>query len=187
MKTIVHSTSIGALNSILKLGMILDQDMRRSLNIAQIEEGTTGRKLGHYTDPLEDTNFWKKVDEAKGVYFRLGPVNQQADVQLIFSSRLLNKYPEYIFNTGENFGFVVGQDGVEGESPFSGEPTTTYWGRVPPNSVLKNLVPDNTEILIPESVDLENLVAIKYKTPRLKDERYIPLLNDAVKEIISRG
>lgn len=178
METIVHSTSIDALNDILIIGMLLDQDMRKTFNIKQSGEGTKGRKIGHYTDPLNNPEFSRNVDEAKGVFFRMGPVNQRSDVQLIFSPKLLKQYPEYIFNTDENYGFVVGKDGLEGISPFSGDPVTTYFGRVPPKHVLKTIIPDNTEILIPESVNLDNLVAIKYKTQELKAQRYIPLLND---------
>lgn len=183
METIVHSTSINALNNILKLGIILDQTMRKHLIISQTGEGSVGRKVGHYTDAVNNPEFWKTVDEARGVYFRMGPVKQTADVQLIFSPKLLKQYPEYIFNTEENNGFAVGQNGVEGESPISGEPTTSYWGKIPPKNILKNLDPNSTEILIPSSVNLDNLVAIKYKTQALKDSRYIPLLKE-IKEVV---
>jgi len=136
--------------------------MRKTLNITQIGEGSRGRKIGHYADGLGDPYFWLNAGEAKGVFFRLGPVAQYADVQLIFSPELLNQYPDYIFNTEENCGFAIGEDGVNGESPFSGEPMTSYWGRVPPKSVLKTLRPGMNEILIPGCVNLDNLVAIKF-------------------------
>lgn len=161
MKTIVHSTTIVALDSILKTGMLLDQNTRKRLKITYVGEGLLDRKIGKYTDIMYDPYFYEKVDEAAGVYFRMGPLEQKPGIQLIFSTKLLTQYPEYIFNTEENFGFVSGENGT---SPFTGELMTTYFGTVPPEYILKTLKPDNTEILIPESVNLDNLIAIKYQT-----------------------
>lgn len=183
MYTIVHSTSIGALNNILKIGYLLDQNMRKKFNVIHVGEGSKDRKVGTYTDSLLDEKFWKNVDEANGIYFRLGPIPQgKADVQMVFSPKLLDQYKPWVFNTTENFGFMIAEEGVEAESPFSGDEGTTYISTIPA-SVLPNLDRPSTELLIPESVNLDNLVQLRYKSQDIMDKRVIPILTN-VEEVV---
>jgi hypothetical protein len=166
IKEIVHSTSIQAYESILGSGRIFDQKDRQKFCISMVGEGTKDRRVGTFDAPLtHGRDFYEEFDEANGVYFRVGTKENPIDffsgsVQLVFSHHLLDQYPDWIFNTEENFGFVLGEHGEMAESPWSGDEGVTFMGVIDQDI---EIIPRNTELLIPHSINLENLAEVRFK------------------------
>lgn len=161
---IVHGTSLEGYQSIMIMKRILDQVDRASLKILITGQGTPNRKVGQYDDE-------KLLDEAQGVYFRLETsttpldlAKEPGDVFLIFSPDLLSQYKTWVINTEENFGYMISKHGVKGEGQFSGEPGTSWVNHIPPEGVEE--ITSAAELLIPNSINLDNLVAVVFKTNR---------------------
>ena len=175
--SIVHSTSVEGYNGIIILNQILDQSDRKDLNIYLTGEGTGTRVVGEPRDLLEKgTIYADEVDEAKGVYFRIGTVfhpqnfkNLYGDIHFVFNDDLLHQYPNWIINTEENFGFFIEEHGIQGKSQFSGEEGTTWNGIISLEGI-KQIRPDSSELLIQNSVNFKNLKKIIFRNRKIFDK-----------------
>lgn len=121
---IIHWTSFENFARVMTTGALLtNKNLQGVLNVSY-RQGRRGRTLGDSRASLEDVNFFKYLDEAKGVYLRFGTKTQpltevQDDLALVFSSKILQEY-DWILNTVENNGFYIGEEREVRESPFSG-------------------------------------------------------------------
>ncbi len=158
---LIHGTSVEGYQSIMIMKRILDQVDRAELKILLAGQGSPNRVIGQYDDDMLS-------DEAQGVYFRIdtstAPLNlldEPGDVFLIFSSDLLRQYKPWVINTEENFGFMIDAHGVKGEGKFSGDPGTSWVNYIPPEGIQE--ISKVSELLIPNSINLDNLIAVAFK------------------------
>lgn len=125
MFDLYHETSFENVSKILESFELL-----KSSNIPKHikrGQGTANRKLT--SDPmisLTDPEFYNDYDEVDAVFLRLKHFNHNDilrynDCALIMNSHLLYTY-DNVINTEENFGFMISENGKEGESQFSGDP-----------------------------------------------------------------
>lgn len=162
MYTMIHETTLNALYNILKVNSIFRASKIRELGL-KTNQGSFDRKLA--VDPkISLTNpkdFFEKYDEVDGVYFRLltekTPVETKyGECVLAFSSiHFLVENNPFIINTEENNGFCIAEDGIVGESHFSGDEGLTI-------TDLKNIDilkrykfnPYASEVVIMDNIDL---------------------------------
>lgn len=130
MYIIIHETTAAGLAGILRSGFIFKSSDCQKLKLSSCQ-GNVNRRLA--LDPrvsLSDPNWSDKFDEVDGVYFRLLPVDTPVKAVyggtcvLVFDKQLLHEC-SFVFNTEENFGFCIAEDGIEKKSQFSGEPGIT--------------------------------------------------------------
>ena len=161
--TLVHGTSIEGFKSIMIMERVLDQVDKANLKILLTGQGGIGRALGQFDD------LRRLLDEAQGVYLRLDTttspldlLKEPGDVFLLFHPDLLNQYKPWVINTEENFGFMIDVHGVLGTAEYgSGEPGTSWVNFIPPERIRE--VSNRSELLIPNSINLDNLVAVAFK------------------------
>nr|WOZ30163.1 hypothetical protein PPFHPHBJ_00008 [Cydia pomonella granulovirus]WOZ44784.1 hypothetical protein HDNAPKKO_00010 [Cydia pomonella granulovirus]WOZ44920.1 hypothetical protein GGGKFHNK_00008 [Cydia pomonella granulovirus]WOZ45056.1 hypothetical protein BGFFOGFG_00008 [Cydia pomonella granulovirus]WOZ45577.1 hypothetical protein AAGMHLIN_00006 [Cydia pomonella granulovirus] len=87
---------------------------------------------------------------------------------MLFSPHLL-RYYDFVINTEENFGFMIAEEGIVGESQFSGEPAFSITSTT--NLHLLNDIPNvlGSEVLIRSNVDVKYLRALFFNTPPPSD------------------
>lgn len=165
MYLIIHETKITALKNILKTNALFTSSQTQNLGFPIPKGQGSASKRRLTSNPnisLEDPYWYEKYDEVDGVYFRLlnieTPINihYRGDCVLVFSHKLLiqNKN-NFIINTTENFGFRIAEEGIVGESQFTGEEGMSI-------TDIKNLQllekasfdPYSSEVLITKSVSL---------------------------------
>lgn len=172
IKEIVHYTTVSNMTNIIRQGMLYNQPDRAFIDYEQ-GQGLKNRTIASMYTPLIDRQYYHRYDEATGVYFR---VEFCADLEkrssatfsghrstrtakLVFSSNLLDRYM-WILNTQENNGFVFGYEGVYSTSPFSGDVGCSWFNRVP-HDANAQIESYNSELVIPVSIDLLNLVRVE--------------------------
>lgn len=147
---LVHATTADAAKQILAHGMLYDQIDRQKIGIES--RGENGKsvselKIGHHLDPFTNPKYYRK-DEARGVFFRVGPIPfENGDVQLIFSPKILEEHDDWIYNTTENFGFVIRYD----------QHDKTMYKELPTEPSSEG------ELLIPRSINLNHLIRVVNK------------------------
>lgn len=169
MYDLYHETSYHNLSQILS-----SDELCKSSNLpvnAQMCQGSSKRKL--CTNPnisLENPDFWKEYDEVDAVYLRLKEhgkkdILKYNDCRLIFSGKILTLYNNVI-NTEENFGFMINQNGIEGQSQFSGENGMSIYNMKDVEK-LSNFCFDynNSEVAVLSNINLKflNEIIIKKK------------------------
>ncbi|AAQ21628.1 unknown [Cryptophlebia leucotreta granulovirus] len=166
---LIHETSFTSLFGILKSGHIFTSSKTQEIMEARGQGGKNRRLTSDPAMSLKMTNFYELYDEVDGVYMRLclkteSLRTQFSDCVMLFSSLLLKNY-EFVINTEENFGFLISEEGVVGESQFSGEPgfsitslESMYLLEDYPN-ILGN------EVLIRNDVNLKYLRSVFFNTP----------------------
>lgn len=147
---------------------ILDQVDRANLKILLTGQGTYGRTIGQFDDA-------KVLDEAQGVYFRvdtttspLDLLNEPGDVFLLFQPNLLRQYKLWVINSQENFGFMIDKHGVLGSGQYSDEPGTSWVNFIPPEGIRE--LSRSSELLIPNSINLNNLIAVAFKNEEVRNK-----------------
>jgi hypothetical protein len=179
---LIHSTSLAGYNGIVMSGHLLNQPALIEKGIIIIGEGGADRRIGDKMVTLEDEDWYKKYDEGRGIYFRVetniskctNPFSYGGDVIMEFSPKLLEQYPNWILNTEENFGFVLGKHGEEVESPFSGNLGKTFYGTYEEGD-LDDMCADDAELVFDVPiVNLDNLVNVKFKTEAIHAEAMPP-------------
>lgn len=175
-----HVTSLDGYNGIIQSKNLLNQPSLVKKGIVIKGEGGLNRRIGDRLATLVDKDWYKHFDEARGIYFRIAieddPFRYGGDIVLEFSPDLLKQYPNWILNTEENFGFVLGNHGEIKESPFSGELGKTLYGKYTEKD-LEDIIPGNAELTIDvPSINLKNLVNVRYKNENIKAKALKPPL-----------
>lgn len=154
IQPIYHCTNVKTLPDILKSGKLLTQLSREKLGIKRYGEGGPNRKIGDHKAVLENPDYWKDLDEANGVYFRVKkPHCDKNMVSLVFSVDILNS-SDFHINTTENNGFYLGLPGESVLGPYSGSVGVTY-----DKTNIESYVPrydKHHELVITSDVDLNN-------------------------------
>lgn len=181
---LIHSTSLKGYNGIIESLYLYNQHCLSEKGIIFKGEGGGQRRIGDRMVTIEDKNWWKHYDEGRGIYFRIDTDQSQdrdpfvygGEVVLEFSPDLLKQYPDWILNTEENFGFVIGKHGEEAESPFSGDIGKTLYGTYE-ESDLVGVNNDVAELVIdvPE-INMDNLINVKFKNKSIKNKALPPPL-----------
>ena len=167
MYELYHETSFGNLENIVNEFTLYKSSCFKPEFI--IGQGGRNRKVTNNPKvTLTDSNFYKYYDEVDGVYFRLKKISDRIslkteDVLLLFSGGMLDEY-DSVINTEENFGFMINENGVEGESQFSGEMGMSIYNRQDID-LLRNYKYDfeRSEVVILDNVDLKFLKKIFLK------------------------
>jgi hypothetical protein len=157
---LIHYTSANAYASIKISRRLLIQKERERLGLKFSHEGVLGRRFGPNDISLSEQRA-DKYDEGIGVYFRISatiPILTEKQrkrniVILVFSDTILQNYPGWFINTTENNGFKLGPKVVE--SPISGE-----YGKTVYDTRNDAITPDDSELIIPESVDLRDILTV---------------------------
>lgn len=167
MYELYHETSFSNLESILDEFTLYKGSFFREEFI--IGQGSRNRKLTNNPNvSLTDRNFYEYYDEVDGVYFRLKKINdiislKRNDVLLLFSGGMLDEY-DSVINTEENFGFMISENGVEGESQFSGEMGMSIYNRQDIDLLRTyNFDFERSEVAILDNVSLKFLKKIYLK------------------------
>lgn len=172
MYDLYHETSYNNLTQILS-----SNELYKSSNLpanTQMGQGSSNRRLCKNPKiSLENADFWKDYDEVDAVYLRLkehgkNDILKYNDCALIFNGKLLSVYNNVI-NTEENFGFMISQNGVVGQSQFSGETGMSIYNM---NEVekLTNFQFDysNSEVAVLDNIHLKFLKEIIIKKKFIK-------------------
>lgn len=178
MYDIYHETAFENLESILKYQTLFKSSELNSRG--RSGQGSVNRRLAQ--DPtisLVNRTFYDSYDEVDAVYFRLkthkSPIELvYNEVLLLFSGSLLDDH-DSVINTEENFGFMIRENGKEGESQFSGNMGISIFNKERID-ILYNLDFDHrrSEIAVLDNVCLKYLKCIYMKTKyRLLAERKV--------------
>lgn len=165
MYELYHETSFSNLENILDEFTLFKSSFSRSVG-----QGSRNKKrlTNNPKVSLIDGSFYNYYDEVDGVYFRLKKISDSIslktnDVLLLFSGGMLDEY-DSVINTEENFGFMISENGVEGESQFSGEMGISIYNQKDID-VLRNYNYDfeRSEVVILDNVCLKFLKKIYLK------------------------
>ena len=178
MYFIIHETSATALVNILKTNTLFKSSKLQEMGLKNGQGRSQNIIVKDPKLTLTDPNFVESgIDEVDGVYFRLvtdniKPVINYGDCILVFPfDVVVENHNNFVFNSEDNKGFCIAEDGVVAETQFSGDEGITI-SKLENFHILEhfNFNHYSSEIVIMDDVNLTKLNSIFIKRNKLNGE-----------------